>query len=194
MPLLPHSDMTQTTSSILSVLKLFIIPVGGGIPAGVLLAQAKGLAWPITTGLYLVSDIALALAFEPILRLFAALAGKIPLLSRFSAALKAATARSVAHFSGTGAGPLALIMVAFGVDPMTGRATAHAAGHGFLAGWAIAITGDMLYFAVIALTTLRLNSYFRDPNTTMLIVLGAMFVVPMLVRSVRSTLMPPNQC
>src|SRR5450830_916244 len=134
----------QSTSIMLSVLKLFLIPVGGGIPAGVLLAQAKGLAWPITTGLYLVSDIALALAFEPILRLISAVAGKIPVLARFSAALKAVTARSVAHISGTSTGPLALVMVAFGVDPMTGRATALAAGHGFLAGWAFAIAGDML--------------------------------------------------
>jgi hypothetical protein len=62
----------------------------------------------------------------------------------------------------------------------------HAAGHGFIAGWAIAIAGDMLYFAVIAITTLRLNSYFKDPNTTMLIVLGAMIIVPMLVRYFRS--------
>jgi len=184
----------QSTSDMLSVLKLFVIPVGGGIPAGVMLAQAKGLAWPVTTGLYLVSDMLLALAFEPILRLLAALCGKVPYLARFSAALKAATARSVAHFSGTGAGPLALVMVAFGVDPMTGRATALAAGHGFLAGWAIAIAGDMLYFTVIALTTLRLNSYFRDPNTTMLIVLGAMLVVPMLVRCFRFTQIPPKQC
>jgi hypothetical protein len=44
----------------------------------------------------------------------------------------------------------------------------------------------MLYFAVIAITTLRLNSYFKDPNTTMLLVLGAMIVVPMLVRYFRS--------
>ena len=184
----------QSTSIMLSVLKLFLIPVGGGIPAGVLLAHAKGLAWPITTGLYLVSDIVLALAFEPILRLISAVAGKIPVLARFSAALKAVTTRSVAHISGTSTGPLALVMVAFGVDPMTGRATALAAGHGFLAGWAFAIVGDMLYFAVIALTTLRLNSYFRDPNTTMLIVLGAMFVVPMLVRYFRSIRMPQKQC
>jgi hypothetical protein len=195
LPLSTHiHDLIQSTPIMLSVLKLFIIPVGGGIPAGVLLAHAKGLAWPIATGLYLVSDIALALAFEPILRLFAALAGRIPFLARFSAALKAATARSAAHLGGTSAGPLALVMIAFGTDPMTGRATAHAAGHGFLAGWAFAIVGDMLYFAVIALTTLRLNSYFRDPNTTMLIVLGAMFVVPMLVRYVRSTLIPQKQC
>lgn len=180
-------DMIQSAPIMLSVLKLFIIPVGGGIPAGVLLAHASGLAWPVTAGLYLISDVILAIAFEPILRLLAILTGKVPLLARFSAALKAATARSVEHISGTSTGPLALVMIAFGVDPMTGRATAHAAGHGFLAGWAFAIAGDMLYFTVIALTTLNLNSYVRDPDTTMWIVLGAMCVVPMLVRYVRST-------
>ena len=184
----------QSTSIMLSVLKLFIIPVGGGIPAGVLLAQAKGLAWPTTTGLYLVSDMVLALAFEPILLLFAALGETIPFISRFSAALKGVMTRSVVHFSGTSAGPLSLVMIAFGVDPMTGRTTALAVGHGFLAGWAFAIVGDMLYFAVIALTTLRLNSYFRDPNSTMLIVLGAMFAVPILVRYFRSLQMPHKQC
>ncbi|HLO27479.1 MAG TPA: hypothetical protein VK187_15345, partial [Geobacteraceae bacterium] len=96
------------------------------------------MAWPVTAALYLVSDIVLAVAFEPILRILAWFAGKVPFLARLSEALKSATARSAAHFSGTGAGPLALIMVAFGVDPMTGRATALAAGHGFLAGWAFA--------------------------------------------------------
>jgi hypothetical protein len=190
MPLFSLSNqffsLVQSASNVLPVLNLFLLPVGGGIPAGVLLAQSKGLAWPITTGLYLVSDVVLAVAFEPILRLLAALAGNVPFLARFSAALRAVTVRSVAHISGTSTGPLALVMIAFGVDPMTGRATALAAGHGFLAGWAFAIAGDMLYFAVIALTTLRLNSYIRDPNTTMLIILGAMFVVPLLVRYLRA--------
>lgn len=190
----PILGMVQSTSTTLPVLKLFLLPVGGGIPAGVLLAQAKGLAWPVTTGLYLVSDVVLALVFEPILRLLAAVVGNIPFLARLGASLKAATARSVAHLSGTSTGPLKLVMISFGVDPMTGRATALAAGHGFLAGWAIAIAGDMLYFAVIALTTLRLNSYFRDPNTTMLIVLGAMFVLPMLVRYFRTAQMPQTKC
>ena len=169
-----------------AVLKLFIIPVGGGIPAGVMLAQAKGVAWPFTALLYLLSDVLLAIIFEPILRLFARIFAKVEFLSRMGALMKEATARSVAHYGGTGAGPLALIMVAFGVDPMTGRATAHAAGHGFVAGWAIAIAGDMLYFAVIAITTLQLNSYISDPNTTMLIVLAAMFLGPLLVRRMRA--------
>ena len=175
----------SSTSVIFPVLKLFLLPVGGGIPGGVLLASAKGLSWPNTTVLYLVSDMILALAFEPILRLLAALGARSPFLARLSMPFKNIRARSVVYFSGTGAGPLTLIMIAFGVDPMTGRATALAAGHGFLTGWAFAIAGDMLYFAVIAITTMRLNSFFRDPNITMLVVLGAMFGVPILIRYFR---------
>ena len=58
-------------SIMISVLKLFVIPVGGGIPAGVMLAQAQGVAWPVTAVLYLVSDILLAVVFEPVLLLIA---------------------------------------------------------------------------------------------------------------------------
>lgn len=177
--------MTTSTALTLPVLKLFLFPVGGGIPAGVMLARTNDLAWPITTGLYLISDILLALAFEPILRLLSLLCGKVPFLARFRAAMKEATARSVAHIS-PGAGPLALVMISFGVDPMTGRATAMAAGHGFIAGWAFAIAGDMLYFAVIAISTLRLNAYIQNPNITMAIVLAAMFFGPMLIRKLRA--------
>lgn len=170
--------MSSDPSNLLGILNLFIIPVGGGIPAGVLLAQSKGVAWPMTALLYLVSDILLAVVFEPLLRLLALVCGKVRFLARIGAVFRAATERSAAHFSGTGAGPLALILIAFGVDPMTGRASALAAGHGFVAGWAFAIAGDMLYFAVVAMTTLRLNAYIRDPNTTMFIVLGVMLLLP----------------
>jgi len=173
-------------SIMISVLKLFVIPVGGGIPAGVMLAQAQGVAWPVTAVLYLMSDILLAVVFEPVLLLIAVVCVKVSFLARFGALLKEATARSVSYFSATGAGPLSLIMIAFGADPMTGRASALAAGHGFVAGWAFAIAGDMLYFAVIAITTLRLNTYIHDPNTTMLIVLAAMLLVPVLIRRIRS--------
>lgn len=69
---------------------------------------------------------------------------------------------------------------------MTGRAAALVVGHGSLMGWVFAITGDILYYAVIAVTTLRLNRYFKDPDTTMWIVLGAMMVVPMIIHSFRA--------
>lgn len=170
----------------LSVLLLFLLPVGGGIPAGVLLAHSKGFPWPLTTGLYLLSDLLLVLAFEPVLRLLVLLGARISFLARFGAVMKASMARSVRLISGTGAGPMTLILIAFGVDPMTGRASALAAGHGFLAGWAFALVGDMLFFAVVAVTTLKLNTYVRDPNATVLIVLAAMVAVPLVVRYSRS--------
>jgi len=89
-----------------------------------------------------------------------------------------------------GAGPFALILVAFGIDPMTGRAAALASGHGFVWGWAIAIAGDMLYYAVIAITTLQLGAYVHNPEAVMLTVLAAMILVPMVVQRIRRS-MPP---
>jgi hypothetical protein len=170
-----------------AVLLLFLLPVGGGIPAGVLLAQGKGLPWSWTAGLYLVSDVLLALAFEPILRGFVALARRVSFLARFGEAMRISMARSTSYL-GAGTGPFALVLVAFGVDPMTGRAAALAAGHGPWAGWAFAIIGDMLYYAVIAITTLRLNTYVKNPNLTMGIVLAGMVLAPVLVRRTRAAL------
>jgi hypothetical protein len=43
----------------------------------------------------------------------------------------------------------------------------------------------MLYYAVIAITTLRLNAYFKNPNVTVWVVLIAMLTVPALVRWAR---------
>lgn len=170
----------------LPVFLLFLLPVGGGIPAGVLLAQSAGFAWPITAGLYFVSDLVLALALEPILRLLIYMGSKVVFLANLGSAMKSAMAHSASPFGGKSAGPIALIAIAFGVDPMTGRAAALVAGHGFLASWAFAIAGDMLYYAVIALVTLRLNAYIRNPNITIVVIFCLMFLVPILVRRIRA--------
>jgi len=170
------------------VLMLFLIPVGGGIPAGVLLAARQGIAWPVTAALYLVSDLILAVLFEPVLLMLAAAGRRLPIVARFGAAMGQAMERAAARH--IGAGPFALILVAFGIDPMTGRAAALASGHGFVWGWAIAIAGDMLYYAVIAITTLQLGAYVHNPEAVMLTVLAAMILVPMVVQRIRRS-MPP---
>ena len=170
------------------VLMLFLIPVGGGIPAGVLLAARQGIAWPVTAALYLVSDLILAVLFEPVLLMLAAAGRRLPIVARFGAAMGQAMERAAARH--IGAGPFALILVAFGIDPMTGRAAALASGHGFVWGWAIAIAGDMLYYAVIAITTLQLGAYVHNPEAVMLTVLAAMILVPLVVQRIRRS-MPP---
>jgi len=166
----------------LSVLLLFLIPIGGGIPAGVLMAQSKGLGWGVTAGLYLVSDLILACLFEPVLRLLVLLGRRSPFMVRLGEAMQASMRQSAAPYLGRGSGPLACLLVAFCADPMTGRAAALAAGHGPVLGWAIAIAGDLFYYAVVAMTTLKLQTWVRHPEATVALVLVGMAVLPTLVR------------
>lgn len=169
----------------LGVLSLFLIPVGGGIPAGVLLASKQGISWPVMSALYFVSDVILAVVFEPLMLGVIAVGRRIPAVARAAEAVRESTAKTAAKYGGPGVGPFALILVAFGVDPMTGRAAAHAAGHGFIAGWAIAITGDMFYFWVVALATLKLNRWIGNPEATMAAVLFMMIMIPALIKRAR---------
>src|SRR6185503_12039372 len=53
---------------VLGTFLLFLVPIGGGIPAGVLMARHWGVSIPVMTFLYFVSDMVLACVFEPMLR------------------------------------------------------------------------------------------------------------------------------
>lgn len=163
---------------------LFLIPIGGGIPAGVLLAKTHGLAWPVMVVLYFISDVILACVFEPLMLLMIAAGKRSPVLARVSAAMKKVVEKSTSYY-GTKLGPLALILVAFGADPMTGRAATAAAGHGFVTGWILSITGDMMYFTLIMVSTLWLSNILGDGTWTTIAILVLMMVVPGIVRRFR---------
>lgn len=168
-------------SNLWDVLLIFLIPFGGGIPAGVILAQSRGLPWPMMALLYFISDVILACVFEPILLLFIKYGKKFQFLARVSQVMKLTIQKTIEHY-GNSSGVFALIMIAFGVDPMTGRAVAVAAGHGFLAGWMIAIAGDMIYFTLLMVSTLWLKSVIGDGTWTMLIIFGLMMIIPKIFR------------
>jgi hypothetical protein len=163
------------------VLWLFLIPVGGGIPAGVILARNRAIDWREMEILYLISDVILACIFEPLMLFIIKKSRSIPRLAQATAAMGAAMKKTTDLYGTTG-GPFTLILIAFGVDPMTGRAAAHAAGHGFLSGWTLAITGDMIYFTLIMASTLWLNSILGDGRVTTVVIMVLMFVVPVLIR------------
>jgi hypothetical protein len=167
------------------VLTLFLIPIGGGIPAGVLLGKTRGLEWPTLAILYFVSDVILACVFEPVMYAFIHVAKRSPRLTRFLEAYKQSLAKSGFKY-GVSAGPYALVLISFGVDPMTGRAAARAAGHGFISGWAIAICGDMFFFFLIMGSTLWLNNILGDGTMAAVIVMLGMMLGPMVVRRVRA--------
>ncbi len=173
------------------MLLLFLIPVGGGIPAGVLMAHARGIGWPLMMGLYFVSDVVLAGLFEPLLRLLILVGRMVPVVGRAAQALRTAVQRTAAQY-GNASGPLALVLVSFGVDPMTGRAAAAAAGHGFLPGWTIAITGDMFYFALLMVSTLWLGSALGNDRLTIGVMLFVMLGLPVILRRWRRFTMAGN--
>ena len=163
------------------VLLLYLIPIGGGIPAGVLLAQSRGISWPVMMLVYLISDIILACAFEPLMLLFIVYGKRINFLYRMGEVMKLMIQKTVKHY-GDSSGVFALILIAFGVDPMTGRAVAVAAGHGFITGWMIAIAGDMVYFTLLMVSTLWLKSVLGDGTWTMIIIFILMMIIPNLLR------------
>ena len=169
----------------LAVFLRFLIPFGGGIPAGVLQAKAQGLAWSLTGLLYLISDLVLVLLFEPLLRGLLALGRRSDRMSRVGTALQEATTRSLEPYRGTSSA-LGLTLIAFGVDPMTGRGAALAAGYGPMSGWTFALLGDLLYFAVVAAATLRLSATFGNPEAAVATMLALMVVGPVLVRRLRA--------
>ena len=184
----------SSISSAWEVLLLFLLPIGGGIPAGVLLARSRGIEWPGMIILYFISDVILACVFEPVLMIVIALGRRSPFVKRLREAFKKAkekmemkrksmTKSTPPH--GSKLGPLALILFAFGADPMSGRTAAASAGHGFLMGWLLAIVGDMLYFTVLMIGTLWLSKTLGDETRAMALILVAMILVPFLVRRFR---------
>lgn len=174
------------------MLALFVIPVGGGIPAGVLLAKSKGIDWVATSLIYLVSDILLACVFDPLMWSVVRLIKRSPKQDLIFGSLKNSLQKTIPRL-GVSVGPLSLILIAFGTDPMTGRVVTAMKGHGFISGWAISIAGDMVFFALMMASTLWLNGILGDGTLTTVIVLAGMFILPPLFRKIREKLNPQRR-
>ena len=171
-------------SDFLDVLALFVIPIGGGIPSGVLLAQSKGLNWITTSIIYLVSDLLLACVFDPLMWWVVRKIKQSPKQELIFATLKQSLQRVIPKL-GVSVGPLSLIFIALGTDPMTGRVVTALHGHGFFTGWAISIAGDLIFFGIIMASTLWLNGILGDGTLTSVIVLLGMFGFPALFRKIK---------
>ncbi len=161
---------------------LFLVPIGGGIPLGVLMGRDAGVSPLMLAGLYFVSDIFMAVTHEPMFWVMAWLARVFPPLGKVRDFF--AKASHGAGLRDEGArGPLGLILFSFTVDPISGRGAAAAAGHGFIMGWAFAIAGDMIYFAVLMAATLWLSGILGgDEHTTVGVVLLSVWGLSWFIR------------
>jgi hypothetical protein len=167
------------------VFLVFVTQIGAGIPLGVIMARNAGLSPVVTAGLYLASDVVLALTMEPILALLRWLGQRVEWLGRLGTRLSKFSGAAGLQSAGV-RGPLGLILFSFTVSPTAGRAASEAAGHGFISGWALAIIGDMGYFVMIMASTLWVSSLFGgDDRMTVGAVLLGTWLVPMLIRRLR---------
>ncbi|HEV7663369.1 MAG TPA: hypothetical protein VGQ62_07525 [Chloroflexota bacterium] len=181
----PTAPLPQSwPGGVFGIFLLFCLPVGGGIPLGVIMARDAGLSPLLTAGLYLASDVVLAVTTEPMLALLRWLSKRVAFLARLGHVFGRLTG-TVGLQEGGVRGPLGLILLAFSVSPTTGRAAAAAAGHGFFSGWTLAILGDMAYFGVLMATTLWVSSMFGDDRLTIGAVLIGTWVLPLLIRRLR---------
>ena len=175
------THFSEWLSNAWAVLALFVLPVGGGIPGGVLLAKSRGLWWPTVAALYFVSDLLLAVAFEPLMMAFISVGQRSERVAKIVAAMKVAMAKTLPALARR-PGAFALIWLSFAADPMTGRAAARAAGHGFVSGWTLAIAGDMVYFFMIMASTLFLSGILGDGTYATVIILVLSMGVSYLAR------------
>lgn len=176
---------TETLSQYWKVLLLFFFPIGGGIPGGVMLAKSFKIAWPIMMVLYFISDLILAIVFEPIMHWLFRVGKNIPAIAQTGQIMKELTLKTIESY-GQHLGPLALIIFTFTADPMSGRAATSVVGYGFFLGWTLTIIGDMLYFSLIMASTLWLNNLIGDRGGwTTGIILVLMIVIPMIIKKVR---------
>jgi hypothetical protein len=172
-------------SGALGVFLVFVTQIGAGIPIGVLLGRDSGLNPLQMAGLYLASDVLLALTCEPMLLGLAWLSRRVDWLAALGARLgrmSGATGLS----DGRVKGPLGLIMFSFVFAPAPARAASEAAGHGPLTGWTLAIIGDMLYFGIIMASTLLVISLFGDNRLAIAPLMVGAWLLPMLVQRLRS--------
>ena len=185
------SENAKWLNDVKEVFLLFMLPIGGGIPSGVVLGNSRGLSWELMTVLYFFSDVVLAFLFDPVMKLFIFLGKRSRFISHFNAALKRSTEMTTRQY-GVKPKPHLLVLISFGVDPMTGRAISHMAGHGFLAGWSFAIAGDMIFFLVVMASTLWLNNVLGDGTLTAIIVTVSIVVLPGVFKKIKARLLGTN--
>jgi hypothetical protein len=171
-------------AGVAGVFLMFVMPLAAGIPFGVIMARDAGLSPLMTAGLYFVSDLVLAVTAEPMLAGLRWLARRVAFVGRMGNFFTRATG-SVGLNEGKVRGPLGLILFSFSISPTSGRAAAAAAGHGFVAGWTLAIIGDMLFFGLLMATTLWVASVFGDSRQTIGAIVIGVWILPLVIRRLR---------
>ncbi|MEO8603448.1 MAG: hypothetical protein ABI629_12800 [bacterium] len=171
------------------VFALFWAPLGPGIPAGVLLAHHLRMSPVVTFGLYTLSDTLAVCILNPIYSWLRTHGRRIPAIRTVGRRLlklaMIGTGRAGSADAGDGRLAPALFRIAtvgFGVDIYTAGALASGLPVPRVAGWAAAIAGDLVWFALLLTTSLAAATLFDDERVIAVVVIAVTLIVPPIAR------------
>lgn len=170
------------------VFALFWMPVGPGIPAGVLLAHHLRMAPALTFALYTLSDVLAMLILNPVYSLLRAQGRRNAAVRKIGQRLLAVAMIGTPRPSAdeVRAGKLApalfrIATVGFGIDIYTAGALATGLPIPRLPGWAAALAGDLVWFALLLGSSVAAAQVF-DERGVMVVVLAVTLLGPPLAR------------
>jgi hypothetical protein len=174
------------------VFALFWAPVGPGIPAGVLLARHVPLNPLVTFLLYTASDVLGATICHPVFSLLRRAARRVPALRWLGERVlrlamlgtRGARTRELAPGAGMAPALFRVATVGFGVDVYSAGMLVNGLRVPRLLGWASAIAGDLVWFALLLGTSIATAAVVDDDRVIGGVVLVAMLVIPPLARRV----------
>jgi hypothetical protein len=164
---------------------VFLTQIGAGIPIGVIMARDSGLNPFQTAGLYLASDVLLALICEPLLMLLRWESRRVVWLAELGARLKHMSTTTGLR-SGRVRGPLGLVLFSFVIGPAAARALSETVGYRPVSGWSLAILGDMLYFGLAMAATLLVIHIFGDNRLAIAPLALGVWLLPLLLPRLRA--------
>ncbi len=173
------------------IFALFWAPIGPGVPAGVLLAHHLRLAPTVTFGLYFLSDTLAAVVLNPLYAWLRTHGRRIPMVRKIGRRLLGVAmigiGRPTVEEMRDGRRTPALFRVGtvgFGVDVYTAGALASALPVPRLQGWAAAIAGDILWFALLLGSSIAAATVLDDDRWIALVVVAVTLIVPPIARRV----------
>jgi hypothetical protein len=178
--------------SIALVFALFFAPVGPGVPAGVLLARHVPLNPAFTFGLYALSDLLAAIVCHPGFVLFRRHGRKLAPIRSVGRRVQSLAMLGVPAAAPGAATPALsrIATVGFGVDVYTAGMLATGLPVSPLLGWASAIAGDLVWFALLLGTSVAAASVADDDRVVAVVIVIAMIAIPRLARRFVPALRP----
>ncbi len=183
--------MTSVVTALLAsgpvaVFLLFLSPIGPGAIAGIVLARSQGMPAALTIGLYVLSDVVMAVVLNPLLVRFRGWAGRSRFGQRYLQTLNQ-VASMTQVVAGRYGEPLGVYTCTFATDFYTAALISTGLSLHRLIAWIAIIAGDVTWFLIVFFATASVAAFLTDNRIVFVVSLVLGFGLPWLIRRLVGT-------